>query len=269
MVNRFVTLAGLLALSGMASADILYRDNFQGDVQQALSAEGWKAYGPLGANIDSAAADAASATSVGASRSGGKQDLTLRDPNVNAGEDLPGSKKSYGFIFVNNPALSTQINPAVLLYTEEYSITGTPTNFGWYVNNYRAATSTGDNIANQVAVKVAGQWFVNTNAMTSGGFNGWLHLDQAFSTDGSQWKALDFVPGASLDQDLSDNATLSGSLPAGPITAFGLYIKMGSPNPGPGFWARMDTFQVDGLVPEPATLGLLSLAALAGMRRSR
>jgi hypothetical protein len=265
MVRKLLILAVVVsALTTVAGADLIpiYREIFFGDVERPMSQEGWT--GNFGATAQEVPSDTTAAYRGAAS--GGKQDPTNIGDPLNSNDNYAGTKRAYGFLFLDNETQTGPVN--TMVWTSEYPVAQAGLQkFSWYLHDYRDAGSPGGVITQTLAVKIGGAWYASTTNFSNNDYNGWLKVEVNFSTAGSNWKAFDFTPGASLDQDLSDNAALTGSLPSGTIDAFGIYVKMGGPKPANGYWARIDTFEI--FTPEPATMSLLAVGAAAMLRRNR
>lgn len=107
-------------------------------------------------------------------------------------------------------------------------------------------------------------WVISTATYdsTTGGSSGNWATNAAqesltFTTAGASWTGLNFTPGSTLAAD----AVRTSDLPAGNVTAFGLYAVNGT--------VRFDEFTIN-VVPEPSAPFMLSGALVAlGLRRRR
>jgi len=109
------------------------------------------------------------------------------------------------------------------------------------------------------AVRVGTDWYVTVDELDVPVSNDVWETRYFDDLADSSWYALDFTEGSSLAM----TSTLFSSLPGGEITAFGAYFESTQR-------LRLDNFEVYTALPEPTTLGLLLLGAIAlGVRRLR
>lgn len=148
-----------------------------------------------------------------------------------------------------------------LYWTDEYSLsldTWTLESVSWYQRNGNAGGSgAGDLI--RVALRVGDDWYVSKDTFTNPA-DTWQQNTLTVDTS-TKWYALAFEAGTTLAMDISEELTLPTT---GTLSAFGLYtdLKTG----GSGRFHRVDTYTINA-VPEPATLGLVSLGGLLMLRR--
>ncbi|MDY0169444.1 MAG: PEP-CTERM sorting domain-containing protein [Thermoguttaceae bacterium] len=215
---------------------------------QPLGTVDW--YGHYGSNATN---DSASAGVLKISRFDGKP--TGLD-NINAGV---ADHTSRGYAY----KLGSE-TPGIA-WTDEHSIrVGEISSFKFHSRN-----SNGEN-EYRVAIRIGEEdWFASATTFHSGGGTGTSSdfTDNAiqhillFSTDADAWHDLAFIPDVSLE--LGD--VLTDPLPAGNVTAFGLYMD------GPSASTmRFDTFEV-WVVPEPTSWFLMLCALACGLlvRRRR
>lgn len=269
-LKKLVVWAGviLLAMQVSQAQSPIYREvfgNTSGGANALLSSVGWSgAYGPTA--IDSSSP---SPNNFGISSA-------LGDPNnldnINAGG--PALSTANGLLFTSGTGASTN---NWIAYTTGYTVdtTLTPINdISFYAGS--AANGTFGIPGFRIAVEIGGNWYASTAVLantvavsSAANFNSQAQqLTFNWTTAASAWDSLTFVPGTSLVL----GSTLTSDLPGGNITAFGLYSDQEPGTTGPGnATRRVDTFQIDTVVPEPGSvvLGLLGVGALLGLRRSR
>jgi hypothetical protein len=185
--------------------------------------------------------------------------------NVNAGASFSQANGFYAFGAVY-PAYTDRI----LLFTDEYALDRSVWNVtavSWRQGNDLDI----DPAETRVAVRIAGTWYVSTQAFTSadmpqGQFAASPNAVQhtfLFDTAADAWRPLLFTPAAVLQLTLDEQ--LAAPLPDGDITAFGLYVWEKGAR-----YNAIDTLQVDGLlVPEPATMATLGAGLGLLLRRRR
>jgi hypothetical protein len=225
------------SLNSATKAAVIYRETFGNTTGSnvALPAGGW------------------TSTSNGGSgwRSSPNAGRASNLPNVNAGTS---SSQSLGYL------LNTT-NTVSIAYTSEYVIAQTVVpdlaTISWYQGNNSADSET------RVVVQIDGSWyattqtFTNTAVASNSNFGTEAEM-QVFNwtTSASSWRAL-AVSGTTETL----GATLTESLPTGPIAAFGLYFAASSSQ-------RFDTFEIQ-TVPEPAVAAIGGLGTLILFMRRR
>ena len=126
-----------------------------------------------------------------------------------------------------------------IFWTDEYTVNrtdATVTEIRWYQGNVVGTD------AFQPALQISDRWLVSDVAYETAPLESFLDFDSqaeevVVDVQASAWRELDFVP---------DSALAVGpitALPAGDITAFGLYIEDRTDN------VRFDTFEINGTVP--------------------
>lgn len=236
--------AALGVAGASADAAILYQETFDNTVNRtpltAISGWGWAVSDGLGSD------------------SSGRQFGMMSDSN--------GVGGTPGFAY-NFSGVGTRAN---LAWYEGSSFSQSDiTEISAFIGHGNSSNET--RFAIRVDTVDGPEWFVTTafgtnNVGSAANFaSGATEFSVPFTTDGSAWRALDFdglVGAASDGFDVFNGAQtgLAGSLPAGDITAVGVY----SYNAGSS--SRFDNFTV---IPEPASLALLGLGGLVMLARRR
>lgn len=129
--------------------------------------------------------------------------------------------------------------------------------FSWFQGDANATDGL------RLTVQVAGNWYVTNTLFTTPalGSTSLAEKTWSFTNDATQWSLLNFTSGSTLGVD---STALTGTLPSGNITGFGVYID---PNTS---YVRFDNFSIVSSVPEPSTALLLSVfGLLLGLRSTR
>jgi hypothetical protein len=272
----YIALLLLLMMGSSALADtLLFRENFwyndlNGNPNNApLSIRRWN--GNYGATAVVVGND--QNQSYVAAVSYGNQSVTYLGEPLRADPEYFDSyeKPSYGFVFVANNSEAS--NPATALWTEQWDpdlggvnqaplpLASTISKVGWF-GNERTGTD-GADFQMTFMMKLNGQWYVNANTVSVNAT--FTYYTTNISLSGSQWKAMDFVPGSSLTQDIGSLSVVGGTLADGQIQAFGVYMKPNGISGQTGYWGRLDTLEL--YTPEPATMSLLGLGVIGLLRR--
>ncbi len=212
----------LWSLPLLAQASVIeYREVFGTTSNVGLSNIGW--YAHQGAT----AIDLSSTTTgyVAARGAGRPNNLS----NVNAG---PTGSTTLGY------GAKTSTGSIGIAWTDEHVIDRS----AYHVNQIRfqlGNTVSSDEL--RVAVRIGGDWYASSSVFQRGGGNGGnfdiIAQEQTlnFASAGSNWRNLNFTPGSSL----SLGSGLSGELPSGNLTGFGLY------NASNASTLRFDTFEIE------------------------
>jgi hypothetical protein len=264
--------ATVAALSQSVNAAIVYQQNFSvnsGAGMTALSAVNWNAYYGSATQVATPATAGSSGNPANAMISGGPSGPTT-NADVNATQ-VAGvtSGDSYGFV----PLLSYNGSNQIVCCTNEYTIdpaVNTPTAFSWDA----ASGYSGD--LQRLIVQINGQWYASTSPISpppgviagTSFQNGSGTFSTPFSNAASSWDLLNFTPGS----DLRLGSQLTGPLPAGDITGFGIYAQIADSAGVSNERTFIDSFEVNASseVPEPAT-GTIFIVTVLGtlMRRKK
>lgn len=262
-----IAAGGILAAAGRAKADIVYYQNFSATAGMTpLSSVNWNACYGNSTTDATEAQPGSTGVPANAMISGGPSGPSA-SPNVNA--TYATSSNTDGFV----PLLSANGTEQLVLYTSEYTVDpsqGAPT-FSWY----QASAYSGD--SQRLVIKVGGQWYASTSVVTppAGATTGMQFSQDAalssttYTTNASAWQTLNF----STSEPLTLGPTLSAPLPAGDITAFGVYATIAD-NGGTSVTNEktyVDSYEVS--TPEPASAVVFACVAAAwmcnGRRRNR
>ena len=274
--KKFAVLAGAILLCAQvtrAQEPAIYRQTFSqtaGAANTNFEFDGWSGYWSPTAQNEAAGNAAGTWNNFGAGSSlgipsGGNY------TNVNAG---PEAGNTNGFAF-SSGFLSVSNN--FIVETSQFPIDQTIYNIG-SISFYSGNTS--NTFPNgmpgyRIAIQMDGNWYASDQLLVQS--NNTANA-AAFATSGQKlvlnwsgsiWDSLTFVPGTSL---VLGGAV--GTLPADPVTAFGLYSDPAVNTNGVGGVAtrRWDSFEIDGtMIPEPSSVALVlvGFGALLGLRRSR
>jgi hypothetical protein len=260
--------AALAALSGPASASIIYLQNFgvaQGAGMTALGADNWSAYYGSSTVPAQTALSGSTGNPANAMISGGPGGPSNGN-NVNATTINPST--AYGFVPLLSDYGADQF--VVSSNASEYTINTsqyTPTSFSWDA----ASGYTGDQ--QRLVIEIGGNWYASTSydsppagVISGTSFqNGSAVYTVPFTTAASSWETLNFTPGS----DLTLGSVLTSPLPSGNITQFGVYAYIADNNEG-NERTFIDSFEVDATaVPEPASMMLMVCSAGLLTRRRR
>lgn len=189
--------------------------------------------------------------------------------NVNAGPNSDGTTGAYarGIHYflggIGTPVMS--MTPQFSFNPDDYETV----KFSWYEGNADATATM------RLIVQAGGQWYAgatafSTPATTLGAFAASAELKEVeYDRAAANWLTLNFDGSYNPGTDTGTNSSVALSLGAAPgsdlsgmITAFGVYVE------GPGT-RRFDTFEINAIVPEPASLLLVGAAGvgLALVRR--
>jgi hypothetical protein len=267
LVTVFV---GATLLSMQVTQAQIYREVFGNNtaVNNLLSTVGWVgAYGVVGADPSTLGGTYANNFGISAAL-GSPQNLE----NINAGG--PSLSQANGLLFTSGGTMATA---NWIAYTAGYTVDPIATpiqDISFYAGS---AANAGVIPGFRIAVQIGGNWYASTSvlanpiAVTSAanfhlgaGSGGAQQVTFTWTTAASAWDSLSFTPGTSL----ALGSTLVSDLPAGNITAFGLYSDTVTGTGGAT--RRVDTFQIDP-VPEPSSVVLVlsGVGMLMGLRRSR
>lgn len=171
----------------------------------------------------------------------GSTALLATDPQVVIANSAGGpAEDGPGFIVY---AHAGGVNLPGLVWTEDFSFDPTVhsnLSFSFYAANSNAAHEL------RVALRINGAWYASEEVFStsSGSFSqlsGGEYKELTFDTSGSEWRSLSFDGSfSSGGSTLSLGSTLGSSLPAGNITAFGIYMS----STGTGGNLRFDTFTI-------------------------
>ena len=258
--------AGAILLSMQVTQAQIYREVFGNNTagNNLLSTVGWSgAWGPTATDSSNP-----SPNNFGISS-------TLGSPNNLDNIGIPASvSTANGLLFTSGTGASLNNWIAYTTYTVDPVATPIQ-DISFYAGS--SANGTFGIPGFRIAVEIGGNWYASTSVLAnpiavSSAAN--FHLDAGsggaqqvtfnWTTAASAWDSLTFVPGTSLVL----GSTLLSDLPAGDITAFGLYSDQEAG--GGNATRRLDTFQIDP-VPEPSSvvLGLFGVGVLMSLRRSR
>jgi len=242
----------------------IYREVFGNNTagNNLLSTVGWS--GAWGAAATDEAAGGMLANNFGVSSAlGSPQNLG----NINAGVEL---SQPNGLLFTSGGTAATM---NWIAYTTGYTVDTTANpiqDISIYAGSANNAISGIPGF--RIAVQIGGNWYAsvavlaNTVAVSSiANFpTGAQKVTFNWTTAASAWDSLNFTPGTTL----ALGSTLVSDLPAGNITAFGLYSDTVTGTGGAT--RRVDTFQIDP-VPEPSSVVLVlsGVGMLMGLRRAR
>jgi len=260
-LHLMLAIAAGATLSPLAHGTVIYRETFtsQSTSNQTLTASsvGWHAnVGNTGANRDASSgpltyiayADSAPSGSTGVN-------------NHPTGNELAAGKGI--FISDDRDSSSTPTGPS-LFWTSETSIdlaSTTLTSISWYQGNAVA------NDEFHAALKVGANWYVATQGYTqTAAVSGANFASQAslktFTLAGQTWKSLTLTPGTTLAMGSTTTLPTTGT-----VTAFGIFVPT---HTNTGFsYMRFDTYQIDGVVPEPVSLGLVGVGGCFLLSRRR
>lgn len=254
------TAAVLMAGTAIASPVTVYSENFD-DVPTSgngisVSNFGWEAHrGGNGARTGSGndAANWGGDPLASGGAGGGRQIRVVPD----AAAHTPPAR-IYSFF---------QSAEDVLVWTDEFSAI-TLSNYSTLDVSFAHRADTG--VAFRAAVRindgVNDTWYAS-NILANGTGSGTVWTVSTANVLGAQWSSFAFSGTQTTSNPGPFDATGSfdGALPAGTITAAGIYYQM--PNGGN---ARYDSFLIQGtLIPEPASLAFLAAAPLLLGRRRR
>lgn len=220
----------LIIVSLTAGADLIFHEDFDSlGENSTLTLVEWHAnYG-------------ASATGVNESNT-----------DFNNGPIVSGSNgsdgKTTGFYFYDFDGFGGQ---PVLHWTEKQASFGTIDNLttvSFFLNNQSTSADF------KVALKVESDWFVSQDVFNATG--GWA--EQSLDVQTASWNSLTFISGSSLSEGGAASLPLSGT-----VTAVGIFDASGTS--GYSGRSRIDSYVVNGVIPEPATLGLFGLSAVGLM----
>jgi hypothetical protein len=257
----------MVLCSSVMAAEVIYRENFWNPVyldppeakEPPFSFDNWNCnYGASGA----AMIHGDGVSPISGCISEGKVDATYVGEPINADPEYFNSfeRPNYGFAFVGN--YTVEPAPGMVFWTDYYHpLLSQVATAQWFASE-RTGTG-GADLQEAFVIKLNGQWYANVNTITATG--SWAQYATSISRNGNQWKALNFVPGSSLDQDLGALSVVGGTLADGALEAFGVYIKLGGISGQTGWWSRLDTVEL--LTPEPATITLLGLGVWGLIRR--
>jgi len=279
--KTLVVLTGAIVLSVQATRaqePAIYRETFSqtaGAANTNFEFDGWSGYwSPTAQNEaqgNTTNADGTTAwNNFGAGSSLGRPSGGTFT-NVNAGPEVGNTN---GFCF-SSGFLSVSNN--FIVETSQFPINQTIYNIGsisFYSGNTSNAFPNGMP-AWRIAIQMDGNWYasdqllVQTVQVSNAGSFATGGQKLSLTWAGSVWDSLTFVPGTSLVL-----GSAVGTLPADPVTAFGLYSDPAVNTNGVGGVAtrRWDSFEIDGtVIPEPSSVALvvMGLGALVGFRRSR
>ncbi len=152
-----------------------------------------------------------------------------------------------------------------LMFTSEFAIDRDAQEIS-SISFYLGSANLADTV--RVAVQIGSSWFVTSTTFAdtvvfNAGTSNFEKQTFTWTTDAAAWNSLDFTAGSSL----SMGGLLSENLPAGDVTAFGLYYDFANAN-----LVSFDTYEIQtSAVPEPATCSALAgaLALLAAVCRRR
>lgn len=226
-------------------AAVLYQETFDNTTDQApiTNLDGWNW-----------------AVNDGAGSNTGNRQFGLLSSNAGVGGD-PGF--AYNFSGVGARAILAWYDDAVFSQSDVTALSA-------FIGHSNAGNET--RFAVRIETIDGPEWFVTTafgtnNVGAATNFaSGAIEFSVPFTTDGAQWRALAFdglVGDASSGFDLFNGAQsgMVDDLPAGDITAVGVYSYTQNNSV-----TRLDNFTV---VPEPASLTLLTLGGLAMLTRRR
>lgn len=240
----------VLVSAAPASAAVVYREIFPNDTgaDAAASTVGWKLnWGDTGAEGTSLSNYVVS---------GGDGQPTDLAP-VNSGTS---DERVRGYLV----RLGTD-GGKHLYWTEEYNtlnLATTPVqSISWWQYNGHSTSGAGATDEIRVALRVGTSWYVSVETFTNVAKT-WTQNTLTIDED-TAWYALSFTK----DETLAMVTTQQLQLPtSGVLTAFGLYAD--SKTAGNGRFHRFDAYTIEA-VPEPAMLGLASVAGLLMLRRRR
>lgn len=266
-MNR-LAMTGLLAgialtmSAGNVHAGVIYREIFPQPtptepVDKSFRQAGWQSY--YGDSATPSTPGQIGYTLVHNTATGAPDNL----PAVNSNPVVSGSQ-SIGFFYASNGSGGNPLNGVkYFIWTDEYTVdrsTNEVTQISWYQGNEIKTDE------DRVAIRIGSDWYVSTQTFAqtnavgaAGDFKTKAELKTfTFSTNASDWQILNFTSGTSM----SLGSVLSSDLPAGDITAFGLYTNYKTKT------FRFDTYEIQAdPIPEPAALGLLGLGGLSLLRR--
>ncbi len=228
---------------------VIYRETFYTTTNNAnLGSEaGWDSFATTGTGLFANSG----LPTVDSTALSNQEGRLTNVPAVNAGT-YAGT--NLGFAFAN----SAQVLDA-LIYTAEGTLGynySNLTNINFYLGNGNVA------VTGQVALQVAGTWYVSnttftTAAMTGGSFTSSAEFKTLTTDNTTLWIPLTFTTGVGQTFSLGTATTLS----SGSVDGWGLYFdnQLGSVSGGSN--GRFDTFEVNA-VPEPGAFVLLAMGGL-------
>jgi hypothetical protein len=154
-----------------------------------------------------------------------------------------------------------------LLWTDEYTVplhlVNNSLEFSWQHLTTGNGTS---RLAIRMDDAGTDRWFIHDVA--AGSAASWTKVNFLFTSAGTSWREMTDFTGSETTDDPGGFAlpvsTYGGTLPSGPINAFGMYLQVGA---NANDRERIDAFQIVS-IPEP-TLGLLVICSTVLVRRRR
>lgn len=243
-------LAALAAVSVAAAStshaqSVIYREVFGNsggsvDIRTLPNAYGWETYASNGGQFSSnnaiVSADTTSPSNLAS--------LPAVNSGATGNTPLDNGRTFFG-----------GVTSRFLSYTSEYVVDRSA-----FTVNTIQYDQRGTGPAVSVAVRIDGSWFVSASIANDNANNVWSTVSHNFAT--TTWSNLNFTAGSVLS--IGSSATL----PAGNITAFGIYSESNFNG------VRMDGFTINATaIPEPsafaALAGLGALGLVVSRRRSR
>jgi len=236
-----LVLAMVVGVAG--AAPITYEEPFDGasdGTDAELSVAGWNAHGNL-------TDDSGQAIAV---------DLTSGDGDYKAG--LGWDDGGIAYFWPGKKKIDEGI-----IWTDEQTLDRTsPGEIDTVAFDVNANNA--DETAYHLAMEIGSQWYVRKTGVSADNKKTWESKSVSFTTSAADWAELDFTP----ESALSFGSDLTSDLPAGDITAFGLYLDMNTGGDGSNGTMRVDNFTIS-QVPEPATMSLLAIGGLGVLIRRR